>query len=232
MSSGTKTDVSADSPNSLRIYRAVEFSCTLCKAPKLRLSIIAKMRGSCTFFSVVYCIYCCRFHRRCGCCWVERQHVVARWSNRMCVCASSSSFNRVDDIVINDLDDPMDMAANLTTGHLYVADRGDQCLWRVDVSGQQDKTLVRREGEGGGVIESRVPSHIAFRHWNGSGICCWLWWRVVGNQEQSRWTVRCYQSGRKWLRRHTSCNADIIWVFPRPSRKETSSVLSIGSGKS
>ena len=30
------------------------------------------------------------------------------------------------------------MAANVITGHLYIADRDGQCLWQVDVNGYQD----------------------------------------------------------------------------------------------
>ena len=42
-------------------------------------------------------------------------------------------YGRLNDIVVKEMKNPRDMAACLTTKHLYVADWGEKCIWRLKV---------------------------------------------------------------------------------------------------
>ena len=61
-------------------------------------------------------------------------YVAVRGSNQLRV-FGSLSFNRREDLVVKEMKDPYDLAADLN--HLYIADSG-QCVWRLEVKGEQD----------------------------------------------------------------------------------------------
>ena len=65
-------------------------------------------------------------------------YVVVANSNKVKVFGRSPSYNSLDDIVVKEMKNPWDLAAELITGHLYIADWDSLCVWRLDVKGEQD----------------------------------------------------------------------------------------------
>ena len=59
-------------------------------------------------------------------------------SNKMSVLGRPPWYDHLDDIAVKEMNEPCDLAADLTTGHLYIADWGGQCEWRLEVKGEQD----------------------------------------------------------------------------------------------
>lgn len=54
-------------------------------------------------------------------------------SNTIFVFSTERSYRRRRDIVIKGMKYPEDLAANSAAGHLYIADWGGQCIWRVEL---------------------------------------------------------------------------------------------------
>ena len=76
-----------------------------------------------------------------GSCWVsgvaelnDNVYVVVFDSNTVNVFERKSSYNRLEDIVIKEMKNPRDMAADFTRGHLFIADGEGQCVWRVEIN--------------------------------------------------------------------------------------------------
>ena len=65
-------------------------------------------------------------------------YVVMNHSNKMNVFGRPPWYNRLDDIVVKEMKNPRDLAADLTTGHLYIADGVCRCMWRLEIKGEQD----------------------------------------------------------------------------------------------
>ena len=64
--------------------------------------------------------------------------VVLASCNNIKVFESPPWYNRLDNIVVKQMKDPLDLAADLTTGHLYIADCAGHCVWRLEFKGKQD----------------------------------------------------------------------------------------------
>ena len=65
-------------------------------------------------------------------------YIVVEESDRIKVFGSPPSYNSLEDIVVDGMEYPQDVAADLTAGTLYIADYYGQCVWKVNVRGRRD----------------------------------------------------------------------------------------------
>ena len=65
-------------------------------------------------------------------------YVVVASCNKIKVFTGFPWYNRLENIVVKAMKDPLDLAVDLTTGHLYIADCAGHCVWRLEVKDKQD----------------------------------------------------------------------------------------------